>query len=805
MIKLRKEILAIILGVSVGFSCVPASLVYAANENNIIEADYVTSAKDCIFVDGASVTESKQDAIKWSYNVVDKKYYLYLPASADLNNLRIWNTFSQNVTVDGKTIVSGEETDVFSEGEHTLTAGDKSYTVVVMVGSGLSSMFISTDEHDLDYINTDKENEDSGKILITKEDGSVDYDSTFSKIKGRGNTTWTKEKKPYNMTLDKKAGLLGMDESKKWCLLANYNDAALLRDQVAYDLAHECGLEYSPNSKQVNLYVNGEYQGVYQLCEKVELGKNNLVKANDLEKATEKVNDKSLDSYEKGGSQKCVNGTNKYFNIPNNPEDITGGYLLEYEMVSRYADSESGFVSKIGQPVICKSPEYASKEQVEYISSFFQDFEDALNSEDGYNEKGKHYSDYVDVSSLAKMYFVQELSKNVDVALTSFYFYKDSDLNGDGKLHATPAWDFDIAFGNYNDTITDERSPLGLLVPTTYIGGADWNVASSVPTIFTQLFKHQDFVTAVCNEWTSNFYDTAKSLVADTTSGNERLKSIKEYQTMLDPSAKMNFNRWDILGDNLTGVYEGETYDDVVGFLFNFLDERIKFLDKVYREDGGKGDVATRTDDNTTVKVYFDNSEAKWNDVSVSMYTYDGSLPFTTIPMEKVEGTDDLYYAEVSTVNDDIFFNSGDWSKKTDTTKEPLGNRNCYKVYNTENGSIGRWYAPKSNDNTGDITTPSESKLSLETSLNSWPGAYQITFNIKNTSEEAVENWSLKIKKENLDITSFWSVDCKEDGDYLIITPKEWNSSIAPGQTVSFGIQASGTGSADFEYELIEK
>lgn len=99
----------------------------------------------------------------------------------------------------------------------------------------------------------------------------------------------------------------------------------------------------------------------------------------------------------------------------------------------------------------------------------------------------------------------------------------------------------------------------------------------------------------------------------------------------------------------------------------------------------------------------------------------------------------------------------------------------------------------------------SDSKLALTANLNSWTTGYVLSVDIKNTSKEAVNGWTLKVKKDALNMISSWNVNVEEDGDYLVITPKEWNSSIGSEQYVNFGIQGIGAGSADFEYELVSK
>lgn len=73
----------------------------------------------------------------------------------------------------------------------------------------------------------------------------------------------------------------------------------------------------------------------------------------------------------------------------NDPEDITGGYLLELELGERYKDETSGFVTTGGQAVTMKCPECVSENQIKYISEFYQNMENALYSKDGYTTDSK--------------------------------------------------------------------------------------------------------------------------------------------------------------------------------------------------------------------------------------------------------------------------------------------------------------------------------------------------------------------------------------------------------------------------------
>lgn len=124
-------------------------------------------------------------------------------------------------------------------------------------------------------------------------------------IRGRGNSTWGVDKKPYKIKLDKKADLLGMGKNKHWVLLANYYDNSLLRNKITYWLGSQLNMPFTPKSEPVDVVMNGEYYGSYFLCEHVRVGKTR-VNIDDLE-----------------ANEDAMHETQEPF--------ITGGYLLSLE------------------------------------------------------------------------------------------------------------------------------------------------------------------------------------------------------------------------------------------------------------------------------------------------------------------------------------------------------------------------------------------------------------------------------------------------------------------------------------------
>ena len=514
--------------------------------------------------------ESDLGAVEW-YKATDGKYYIFLPASADKSNITVWFTADEDVMCGETKLVNGEATDAFANGDSfTLTCGTASYEVKVLQASNSGTVYINTESGNMDAIHADKSHKESGIIIILDEDGNVEYEGKLSSIKGRGNSTWEQTKKPYNIKLDKKKDLFGMGKNKSWCLLASATEPSFIRNMLVYDFARNIGVETTGFAHYINLYLNGEYAGLYLLTEKVDVGENR-VEIYDLEGATEDVNDKDLDEYKLAGAQNSKKlGTIKYVDIPNNPSEITGGYLLELEKISRYPAEVSGFITNIGQPIVVKTPEYASKAQVEYISSYYQDFEDALYSGTGYNSKGKHYSEYIDVDSLARMYVLQEFTSIFDGCNSSFFLWKDID----GKLTAGPAWDYDASLGkgHLNSFINnaDTSDSRNLFVQTCCI---DTHVKNK-KGLLAQAFMYDDFQKKVQEIWAGEFSDYYPTFY----------NNIEVFKNETTASFVMNSVRWNNFSTTDISVIRNKQVS-LVKVIYDFVDVRYPFLSNAYRSD----------------------------------------------------------------------------------------------------------------------------------------------------------------------------------------------------------------------------
>ena len=523
--------------------------------------------------------EAGESAESVSWWETSGQYFIFLPADADTETIKLDFTASGDVTLDGNTVNSGDNVDFTLGKSYVLACGEKSYSLFVLKSENIPSLHITTQSGSMDAVHADKSHKEAAEITIIADGETVMEDTELEYIKGRGNSTWAMTKKPYNIKFDEKTDLFGMGKAKKWSLLANHSDKTFIRNTVAFDIADKVGIDFVSKSIAVDLFINGEYYGNYLLCESVEVG-STRVDISDLEGDTEDVNEKDLDEYSAGGDKqtdykKLAGGTQKWVNIPNNPDNITGGYLLEFDLPNRYVEEVSGFVTTRNQPVVLKSPEYASEAQVKYISALYQDFEDAVFSADGYNSKGKHYTEYIDVDSFVTMYVFQEYAKNLDSGTTSFYIYKDKDSD---VFVAAPAWDYDYALGNSYEAYGSNISvPTGWWAAGLYYKSA--NDAKYLPTINAALFKHDDFYALAAEKWNGTF----APLLSDT-----YFAGIDAYAEELTPSAVMNAVRWNYFKTTDAGTIASEYEKQISDVLLKFLKERKAFLNKGFSENSAR-------------------------------------------------------------------------------------------------------------------------------------------------------------------------------------------------------------------------
>ena len=388
----------------------------------------------------------KQRVYPW-FNEADNRYYFFLPAYCKSDDIFFNLEDDRDISLNGTPMRSGSKFEWQEENIYQLKAQVKdtsvSYDLVFWRSENLPTVYIATDSGSMDSIYQNKENAEQGNINIVKANGNVEYSGRLSKIAGRGNSTWRQAKKPYAISLQEEKPLLGMDSGTDWYLLAGALEGSKMNNKIAFDIAQILGLDYSPQCTWVDLYLNGEYAGIYFLTESVSVGKGR-VDINDLEKQN-KVNNPDIeeaDTFEE-------NGMKGY--LINSEGNISGGYLFEQDTSEYYKEKEAGFKTLENNTFTLKSPKHASREQVAYLSGYVQNIEDMLN------EGNIEYRDYMDFESFARKFIVDEIVLSMDVNVTSMFYYKKMD---DDLLYAGPVWDYDKAFGEVYGIWTDPEFSL---------------------------------------------------------------------------------------------------------------------------------------------------------------------------------------------------------------------------------------------------------------------------------------------------------------------------------------------------------
>ena len=519
---------------------------------------------------------------------LDGNRYIFLPASADLENL-VFYFDSESVKLNDTEITSGEtfnltEVAQKSKDGYILTSenGEK---LIVMKSANIRSLFyVSNDPVNAGrkWIDAVKGNTAEGKMSLVSADGEVDYTDKVTEIKARGNSTFTRsDKKAYQFKIKNKTDLINNnpeEASKKWVLLANMFDATMIHNSITFQLGADLNMSYVSNYESVDLYFDGEYRGTYLLCEKVDVDKTK-VDMDNTDDLIEEANENN-DAYEnpavvtattasKGDVKTAVNsnGSFKYVDGLIEPQLPEGAkhhaYLLELEFQHRYPDELTGFVTNKGQNIVTKNPEYLTKETGAYIASFWQEFEDAVYSTNGYNAKtGKYYYEYCDLNSLVKVYLINELSKNVDGFLSSSYFYLPAD---EDIIYAGPIWDYDPCYGpgGFHDDIQRiTANPENFYMVQNYL--------------INGLIKHESFRNAVkaqLDKENGEFYLAVQNMIGED-------GYVFTFSDEIDASRNMNAKIWNVMDEKFVVVHKGDavTFENATVFLNDYIDTRINWL-----------------------------------------------------------------------------------------------------------------------------------------------------------------------------------------------------------------------------------
>ena len=354
------------------------------------------------------------------------------------------------------------------------------------------------------------------------ENSQHNIEKTNIQIRGRGNSTWNWDKKPYRIKFSEKTSVLGLAPAKNWILLANYSDKSLIRNTLAFDIGRVLdNMDFMLHQIPVDVFMNGSYVGVYTLGEHMEANPGRVA----IDKSGE---DDTGYLLELGGTEEGDVLNKDYFNTGN---------------LSNI---------RIQAPDRDKITEY----QVEYIKNYVSGADKAVRALDGYEE-------YIDVPSVIDWFLLHEFAYNLDSCFRrSCFFTKDKG----GKLKMGPPWDFDLAFGNFSrdNKSYDNWASIGSADKDSYIG----------VTWFNYLIKDESFKRQLKARWAQI---GGKMLSAG-------LDTVENQRKLLEPSQVDNFAKWNILGryvafESSKNAYF-KTHGEHLTYIESFLKNRKSWMDK---------------------------------------------------------------------------------------------------------------------------------------------------------------------------------------------------------------------------------
>ncbi len=427
------------------------------------------------------------------------------------------------------------------------------------------------------------DNYETGTMTLVNEVDASVYEGNIE-IKLRGNSTKYLNKRPYKIKLEAKADLFGMGANKHWVLLANDIDHTLIRNKITLDFASKIGMKFASESVLVSVFLNGNYQGVYQLCEHIRVGK-------------ERVNIFDWDDYftAEEWSEDMDMKQEDYEEAANTPQ--TGGFLLEADFYALTDTSVAKVVTNFRQPFYFNTPEEVSEdsELYKYTKNYIQSFEYAIHSEDYiynsddphysafsvqydgkengwfivYNDAeytdttydGYHYSQLFDLDSLVQNFMVCELTMNWDSMKNSTFLYKDIE----GPAYIGPVWDYDWAYGNdnmyyINTYVTDAwHTTYNPFTREQFYQAVQWN---------RYLIKDPYFLMKVYEKYKDIRFEELKELV----------DSLDYYRDFYACDGALNDKRWNYGGRN------GKKFPAAMKALKTFITDRVAWLDKQFTD-----------------------------------------------------------------------------------------------------------------------------------------------------------------------------------------------------------------------------
>ena len=366
-------------------------------------------------------------------------------------------------------------------------------------------------------------------------------------VRGRGNSTWGLPKKPYRIKFPVKFSPVGLDhaKAKSWVILAHDMDKSLLRNHLAFEISrilfnasenyhNEGAVMFTPCSQFVNVYMNDDYHGVYQMSDQMEVAKGRI----DIDRL------------------KAVDGSDA--------SKITGGYLVETN-IHHDEGYPVSFNSSRGIYMDHKYPKDDDCDiaQYRYMEDFIYKAESIMYSYD-FKDPQYGWRKWFDERTLADYIIVKELAGDMD-GYTSTYFYK---RRGIDKIFFGPVWDVDKGWNN------DKREPHGNTLSQLMIYGGFYMPPYINPDWFHRFWQDEEFRKFVGTRWVQK----REALVSKV------LSELDSMPKSMSKAIRANFSVWDF-----NYQYSNEanmparTYELEIQRMKDLTVQRAELLDKLFR------------------------------------------------------------------------------------------------------------------------------------------------------------------------------------------------------------------------------
>lgn len=368
-------------------------------------------------------------------------------------------------------------------------------------------------------------------IAVVPSDGNETefvYDAS-SKIKIRGNSTALATKKPYNIKFSSKKDLCGMGKAKKWALVANAYDKALIRNKIALDLGLDMGVSYTSSSVFVELWVDGEFKGNYQLVENVDVSKSRV--------------DIDVDS---------------------------GDFLIELEANRSELGTTYVETSEYGIRFAVNEPEDVDGKIIE---KQLDAFEDALASGDW-----SKVTAIADVKSFVNFYIMSEFVKQVDFNFSSTRFYMK-----DGILYTGPGWDYDLSMGNVGARVYDDYKLYNNFGSGTNSNNSWEGLWCTKLKWFEVLMTYPEF-RAMVKERFEEVSPILRNVFEANSLGESKIDALL---SVYGNSFERNYETWSITEDDVADSLAvartpDATFSENVEYLREWLENRYEYLSEVF-------------------------------------------------------------------------------------------------------------------------------------------------------------------------------------------------------------------------------